>query len=268
MPDPAESAVDSHPADFDVRAVGLGGAELGYRSLDVGAGGSLGPLSLGARQGMQRGPGSILFDDALDCQRHQLAAVECRIRLHERMIGLVPQKSLLLVTVQAARRRRSRLVLERPQQFLELQPLFDGDLEIGLPVESAQQRLLRGSGERGANVFERDGEVRCGGVLRCGPCRAGSGRSPAGRRGLTTRRRGRTTGRGGLDSRCRGLTTWGCGLATWRRGLATRRRGLITSRRGLTAQQERRNQQKNRAHINYDVHCPQPASRISLQPGA
>src|SRR5260370_84803 len=155
---PVESGVDSHPADFDVRGVGLSGAELGYRPLDVGAGGGLGPLSLAARQGMQRGPASILFDDALDCQRHQLAAVECRVRLHERMIGLVPQKSLLLVTVQAARRRRPRLVLERPQQFLELQPLFDGHPEIGFPVHSAQQRLLRRSRERRSDVFERDRE--------------------------------------------------------------------------------------------------------------
>src|ERR1700676_4767539 len=36
---PAGSAVDSHPADFDVRAVGLSGAVLGYRSGDFGAGG-------------------------------------------------------------------------------------------------------------------------------------------------------------------------------------------------------------------------------------
>src|ERR1700687_5718994 len=111
MPMRQGSAIDSHPADFDVRAVGLSGAELGYRPGELGLGGTLGPLSLGASQGVQRGPAHILLAESLDRQRDQLAAGECRVRLHERMIGLVPHESLLLITVQAARRRRSRLEL-------------------------------------------------------------------------------------------------------------------------------------------------------------
>ena len=99
------SVVDAHPADFDVRAVGLSGAELGYRSGELGLRATLGPLSLCAGQGVQRGPAQILLSQSLDGQRDQLPAGECRVRLHERMIGLVPDESLLFVAVQPARRR-------------------------------------------------------------------------------------------------------------------------------------------------------------------